>query len=331
MYIANKDRYKKMIYNRVGKSGLLLPQLSLGFWQNFGEEKPFEEVKEIVLAAFDHGITHFDLANNYGMPSGSAESNLGKILSQELKPYRDELIISTKAGYYMWEGPYGDMGSRKYLFASLNQSLKRLQLDYVDIFYHHRPDYDTPLEETMKALADIVHMGKALYVGISNYPADRAREAKKILKSYGVDLLITQPKFSMFNCWIQTEGLVDAMIEEGVGIIPFSILAQGLLTNKYLNGIPKDSRAGKQDVPFLKENDITQEVLDKVVKLNELANKRGQTLAEMTVSWTCQSRGISSVLLGVSKMSQLLSNLKALDHLEFTQEELKQIDYILKS
>lgn len=331
MYIANKDRYKKMTYNRVGHSGLLLPQLSLGFWQNFGHEKPFEEVKEIVLAAFDHGITHFDLANNYGMPAGSAESNLGKILSNELKPYRDELIISTKAGYLMWDGPYGNFGSRKYLFASLNQSLERLQLDYVDIFYHHRPDYDTPLEETMKALADIVHMGKALYVGISNYPADRAREAKKLLKSYGVDLLITQPSFSMFNRWIQNEGLVDAMIEEGVGIIPFSILAQGLLTNKYLKGIPSDSRAGKKDVPFLNEKDITKEVLEKVQKLNEIAKRRGQSLAEMTVSWTCQSRGITSVLLGVSKMSQLLSNLKALDYLSFTEDELKEIDQITNS
>ncbi|MCD4827734.1 MAG: aldo/keto reductase [Acholeplasmataceae bacterium] len=330
MYTANPKRYEKMIYNRVGKSGLLLPQLSLGFWQNFGEEKPFEEVKEIVLAAFDHGITHFDLANNYGRPWGSAERNLGKILANELKPYRDELIISTKAGYYMWAGPYGDMGSRKYLFASLNQSLKRLNLEYVDIFYHHRPDYDTPLEETMKALADIVHMGKALYVGISNYPADRAVEAKKLLKEYGVDLLIHQPKFSMLNRWIQDEGLVDAMVEEGVGIIPFSILSQGLLTTKYLKEIPKDSRAGDKANPFLNENNITKEVLDKVVKLNEIAIKRGQSLAEMAVSWTCQSKGISSVLLGVSRMEQLLSNLKAIDNLEFSKAELDLIESITR-
>lgn len=330
MYIANPNRYEKMTYNKVGKSGLLLPQLSLGFWQNFGHEKTFEEVKKIVLSAFDHGITHFDLANNYGRPAGSAESNLGKILANELKPYRDELIISTKAGYYMWPGPYGDMGSRKYLFASLNQSLKRMNLDYVDIFYHHRPDYETPLEETMKALADIVHMGKALYVGISNYPTDRAIKAKKLLKEYGVDLLIHQPKFSMFNRWIQEEGLVDAMIEEGVGIIPFSILSQGLLTTKYLKGIPKDSRAGDKDNPFLKQDNITKEILDKVRRLNEIAINRGQTLAEMAVSWTCQSKGISSVLLGVSKMSQLISNLKALEHLDFTQEELSKIESIIK-
>lgn len=330
MYVANPKRYEKMKYNRVGKSGLLLPQLSLGFWQNFGEEKPFEEVKEIVLSAFDHGITHFDLANNYGRPAGSAESNLGKIMANELKPYRDELIISTKAGYYMWPGPYGDMGSRKYLFASLDQSLKRLNLEYVDIFYHHRPDYNTPLEETMKALADIVHMGKALYVGISNYPAKRAVEAKKLLKEYGVDLLIHQPSFSMLNRWIQDEGLVDAMVEEEVGIIPFSILSQGLLTTKYLNDIPEDSRAGNKDVPFLNESKITKEILDKVIKLNEIAIKRGQTLAEMAVSWTCQTRGISSVLLGVSKISQLLSNLKALDHLEFSETELEGIEKIVR-
>ncbi len=330
MYVANPKRYEKMKYNRVGKSGLLLPQLSLGFWQNFGEEKPFEEVKEIVLSAFDHGITHFDLANNYGRPAGSAESNLGKIMANELKPYRDELIISTKAGYYMWPGPYGDMGSRKYLFASLDQSLKRLNLECVDIFYHHRPDYNTPLEETMKALADIVHMGKALYVGISNYPAKRAVEAKKLLKEYGVDLLIHQPSFSMLNRWIQDEGLVDAMVEEEVGIIPFSILSQGLLTTKYLNDIPEDSRAGNKDVPFLNESKITKEILDKVIKLNEIAIKRGQTLAEMAVSWTCQTRGISSVLLGVSKISQLLSNLKALDHLEFSETELEGIEKIVR-
>ncbi|MEC9485602.1 MAG: aldo/keto reductase [Candidatus Izemoplasma sp.] len=329
MYKPNEKRYDNMIYNRVGKSGLKLPQLSLGFWQNFGHEKPFEEVKEIVLKAFDAGITHFDLANNYGRPGGSAESNLGKILANELAPYRDELIISTKAGYGMWEGPYGDWGSRKYLMASIDQSLKRLNLDYVDIFYHHRPDYDTPLEETMKALADIVSQGKALYVGISNYPAERARRAAEILRSYGVKLLITQPHFSMLDRWIQTEGLVDAMIDEGVGIIPFSILSQGLLTDKYIEKIPKDSRVANPDIWFLTKDNITDELRDKLIALKKIADKRGQSLAEMTIAWTCVQQGISSVLIGVSKLSQLESNLKAIENVNFTEEELAQIEQIL--
>jgi len=331
MYEASKDRYEKMPYRRVGKSGLKLPLLSLGFWQNFGHEKPFEEVKEIVLTAFNHGITHFDLANNYGRPSGSAESNLGKILKNELKPYRDQLIISTKAGYGMWEGPYGDFGSRKYLMASIDQSLDRLGLDYVDIFYHHRPDYDTPLEETMKALADIVMMGKALYVGISSYPADRAREAKKILESYGVRLLIHQPSFSMLNRWIQTDGLADAMVEEGVGIIPFSILQQGLLTEKYLKEIPKDSRMGNEETWWFKPSELTDEVKAKLIKLKVIAEKRGQSLAQMAIAWTLSQKGISSVLIGVSRLSQLESNLKALENLEFNDVELSQIDLILSS
>lgn len=331
MYEAAKDRYEKMPYRRVGQSGLKLPLLSLGFWQNFGHEKPFDEVKEIVLTAFNNGITHFDLANNYGRPAGSAESNLGKILKNELKPYRDQLIISTKAGYGMWEGPYGDFGSRKYLMASLDQSLERLGLDYVDIFYHHRPDYDTPLEETMKALADIVMMGKALYVGISSYPADRAREAKKILASYGVRLLIHQPSFSMLNRWIQTDGLADAMVEEGVGIIPFSILQQGLLTEKYLKEIPKDSRMGNEETWWFKPSELTDEVKAKLLKLKVIAEKRGQSLAQMAISWTLAQKGISSVLIGVSRLSQLESNLKALEHLDFNEVELSQIDLILSS
>ena len=331
MYEAAKDRYEKMNYRRVGDSGLKLPLLSLGFWQNFGHEKPFEEVKEIVLTAFNHGITHFDLANNYGRPGGSAESNLGKILKNELKPYRDQLIISTKAGYGMWEGPYGDFGSRKYLMASIDQSLERLGLNYVDIFYHHRPDYDTPLEETMKALADIVMMGKALYVGISNYPADRAREAKKILASYGVRLLIHQPSFSMLNRWIQTEGLADAMVEEGVGIIPFSILQQGLLTEKYLKEIPKDSRMGSEATWWFKPSELTDEVKAKLLRLKAFAEKRNQTLAQMAIAWTLAQKGISSVLIGVSRLSQLETNLEALNNLEFTDEEINQIEVILKS
>lgn len=330
MYKAAKDRYQKMPYNRVGKSGLKLPQLSLGFWQNFGEEKPFDEVKEIVLKAFDAGITHFDLANNYGRPAGSAEKNLGRILSKELAPYRDELIISTKAGYGMWEGPYGDHGSRKYLMASLDQSLERLQLKYVDIFYHHRPDYETPLEETMKTLADIVKQGKALYVGISNYPAERARRAVELLRSYGVDMLITQPRFSMLDRWIQTEGLVDAMVDEGVGIIPFSILSQGLLTEKYIDKIPQDSRVANPDIWFLTEENVTKDLRKKLVALQNIAQKRGQTLAEMTIAWTCAQKGISSVLLGVSKLSQLKSNLKAIENTHFTEEELQDILAILE-
>lgn len=331
MYIANKNRYDKMIYNRVGNSGLKLPQLSLGFWQNFGNEKPYEEVKEIVLAAFDAGITHFDLANNYGRPFGSAESNLGKILANELKPYRDELIVSTKAGYTMWDGPYGDHGSRKYLFASLNQSLDRLNLEYVDIFYHHRPDYDTPLEETMKALADLVQMGKALYVGLSNYPADRAKEAIEILRGYGVEMLIHQPKFNMFNQWILEEDLRDTMVDEGVGIIPFSILNQGLLTNKYLKEIPTDSRAGNKDVKFLNAENITPDILEKVKKLNVIAEKRNQSLAQMSIAWVIQTKGITSVLLGVSRLSQLENNLDTLNNLTFTKEELKEISTIIKN
>jgi len=329
MYKAASDRYQKMPYNRVGKSGLKLPQLSLGFWQNFGEEKPFEEVKEIVLKAFDAGITHFDLANNYGRPAGSAEKNLGIILSNELAPYRDELIISTKAGYGMWEGPYGDHGSRKYLMASIDQSLNRLQLDYVDIFYHHRPDYETPLEETMKALADIVQQGKALYVGISNYPAERARRAVELLRSYGVDMLITQPHFSMLDRWIQTEGLVEAMVDEGVGIIPFSILSQGLLTDKYIDKIPEDSRVANPDIWFLTEENITKDLRTKLIALQKIAKKRGQSLAEMTIAWTCAQRGISSVLLGVSKLSQLESNLNAIKNINFSEEELQEILSIL--
>lgn len=329
MYKPAKDRYEKMKYRYVSNSGLKLPVLSLGFWQNFGEEKPFEEVKEVVLKAFDSGITHFDLANNYGRPAGSAESNLGKILKNELKDYRDQLIISTKAGYGMWEGPYGDHGSRKYLFASLNQSLKRLGLEYVDIFYHHRPDYETPLEETMKALADLVAMGKTLYVGISNYPADRAKEAKKILESYGVKLLIHQPSFSMLNRWIQKEGLVDAMVQEGVGIIPFSILQQGLLTKKYLREVPKDSRMGNPDTWWFNEEALTDEIKEKLLALKVIADRRNQSLAQLAIAWTAAQKGISSVLLGVSRLSQLEANLETLNNMDFTKEELITIEKIL--
>ncbi len=331
MYIAYPDRYKNMTYNKVGNSGLKLPQLSLGLWQNFGNEKDFEHVKEIILAAFDAGITHFDLANNYGRPFGSAEENLGKILSTDLLPYRDELIISTKAGYPMWDGPYGDGGSRKYIFASLHQSLKRLQLDYVDIFYHHRPDYNTPLEETMKALAGIVHQGKALYIGLSNYPTERAVEAQKILKSYGVELLIHQPRFNMLERWVQETNLDTELEQVGVGMIPFSILKQGILTGKYSNGIPSKSRAADKDVRFLQTDQITQDLISKSVELSKIAESRQQTLAEMSIAWVCAQQNVSSVLLGVSKLSQLHSNLKSIKNMTFTKEELDAIDSITKS
>lgn len=329
MYIAASDRYQKMKYNRVGKSGLKLPQLSLGFWQNFGNEKPYEEVKEIVLKAFDNGITHFDLSNNYGRPFGSAESNLGKILKEELAPYRDELIISTKAGYTMWSGPYGDHGSRKYIMASLDQSLNRLGLKYVDIFYHHRPDYDTPLKETMKALADIVTQGKALYIGLSNYPLERALEAVKILRGYGVELLIHQPKLSMLNRWVSDEKLDKMLIKEGVGMIPFSVLSQGLLTMKYVKDVPLSSRAGNPDVPFLNKESVTVELKNKLIKLNDIAITRNQSLAQMAISWAYNQLGVSSVLLGVSKISQLEANLETLDNLEFSSDELTKINEII--
>lgn len=331
MYKANPTRYDHMKYNYVGNSGLKLSQISLGMWQNFGEELPFNQVREMVLAAFDAGVTHFDLANNYGRPAGSAESNLGRILKEDLMMYRDEIIISTKAGYGMWEGPYGDGGSRKYLMASLNQSLNRLGLDYVDIFYHHRPDYETPLRETMNALADIVKQGKALYVGLSNYPADRAKEAADILNEYGVKLLITQPRFNMFERWIQTEGLVEAMVDKGVGIIPYSILFQGMLTNKYIKGIPKDSRMGNKDVVFLQDERITPEYKIAITKLKDIADKRNQSIAQLALAWTCAQKGISSVLVGISRLSQLESNLEALINLEFTNEELQEIDDIVKT
>ena len=326
MYKANEKRYDKMKYNYVGNSGLKLPQISLGFWHNFGYEKNYDEVKEVVLKAFDNGITHFDLANNYGRPAGSAESNLGKILSNELKDYRDELIISTKAGWMMWEGPYGDYGSRKYLMASLNQSLKRLGLDYVDIFYHHRPDPNTPLIETMTALADIVKQGKALYVGISSYPTKLALEAKKILDTLGVPLLIHQPSYSMLNRWVQDTNLDIEMEKNGVGIIPFSILSQGLLTNKYLKGIPSDSRAANEDVATLSKSAITDDLLVKLSKLNRIAEKRNQSLAQMAVSYTCIQKGFSSVLIGVSKLEQLEANLEALNNLEFSKVEIEEIE-----
>jgi L-glyceraldehyde 3-phosphate reductase len=328
VYLANKERYASMKYNRVGRSGLKIPAVSLGLWHNFGGIDSFENGRALVRHAFDLGITHFDLANNYGPPPGSAEEMFGRLLATDLKPYRDELVISTKAGYYMWEGPYGEWGSRKYLLSSLDQSLKRMGLDYVDIFYHHRPDPDTPLEETMAALDHAVRSGKALYVGISNYRAPEAKEAIRILKELGTPLLIHQPRYSMFDRWIE-DGLQDVLEEGGVGSIVFSPLEQGLLTNRYLNGIPQDSRAAGASV-FLNEGNITPEKLDKVRKLNEIAESRGQTLAQLALAWVLRGERVTSVLIGASKTSQLDDNVAMLKRLDFSEDELARIEAILK-
>lgn len=312
-----------MSYRRCGKSGVFLPAISLGLWQNFGAIDIRSVFRETLLTAFDHGITHFDLANNYGPPPGSAERNLGDILHSDFAGHRDELLISTKAGYTMWPGPYGDWGSRKYLMASLHQSLKRMKLEYVDIFYHHRPDLNTPLEETMAALRDIVQQGKALYVGLSNYPPDLAKKAAALLKSMGTACLIHQPKYSML---VRTpeEGLLDVLQEEGIGAIAFSPLAQGLLTDKYLRGIPADSRASKEH--FLKSEMITVALIDKIGRLNNLALQRGQTLAQMAIAWLLKDERVSSVLVGARNSDQLLDSLKALDNLNFSAEELERIE-----
>lgn len=326
-YLANENRYDSMKYNRCGRSGLKLSAVSLGLWHNFGGVDVFENGRSILRHAFDNGITHFDLANNYGPPYGSAEENFGKIFKQDFKPYRDQLVISTKAGYDMWPGPYGNWGSRKYLLASLDQSLQRMGLDYVDIFYSHRPDPETPLEETMGALAQAVRQGKALYAGISNYPADRTREAAKILRDLGVPCLIHQPKYSMFERWVE-EDLLDVLEEEGIGCIPFSPLAQGLLTNKYLKGIPEGSRAAKS-WGFLKAEQV-EPAIGKVQKLNELAEQRGQTLAQMALAWILKDERVTSVLIGASSVQQLDDNISMLNQLDFSREELDLIESILK-
>ncbi|MGH2643286.1 MAG: L-glyceraldehyde 3-phosphate reductase [Chitinophagaceae bacterium] len=323
-YLPSSKRYQSMTYRRCGKSGINLPAISLGLWHNFGGVDVMENCRKILYLAFDSGITHFDLANNYGPPPGSAEEDFGKILHQDFHGYRDEMIISSKAGYEMWDGPYGNWGSKKYLFASLDQSLKRMKLDYVDIFYHHRPDPDTPLEETMSALDLIVRQGKALYAGISNYPADKAEKAIHILKQLGTPCLIHQPKYSMFERWVEG-GLLDVLEREGIGCIPFSPLAQGLLTNKYLHGIPADSRAAKP-TGFLKESEVTEERLRKISQLNDMAVKRGQTLAQMALAWLLKDKRITSVLVGASKPEQLSDSLKCLDTLGFTKEELDKIE-----
>lgn len=327
-YLANDARYKTMTYNRCGRSGLMLPAISLGLWHNFGGVDVFENGRAILRHAFDKGITHFDLANNYGPPYGSAEENFGKIMKQDLRPYRDELVISTKAGYDMWPGPYGNWGSRKYLLASLDQSLQRMGLEYVDIFYSHRPDPETPLEETMMALDQAVRQGKALYVGISNYPAERTREAAQILRELGTPCLIHQPKYSMFERWVEDE-LLDVLEEEGIGCIPFSPLAQGLLTNKYLKGIPEGSRAAKS-WGFLKPDQV-EPAIEKVKQLNEIALQRGQTLAQMALAWIMKDQRITSVLIGASSVKQLDDNIAMLDYLHFSQNELQQIEAILNA
>ncbi|MBM7572551.1 L-glyceraldehyde 3-phosphate reductase [Aquibacillus albus] len=329
VYIANEQRYESIPYHRCGNSGLKLPAISLGLWNNFGGEDVFENQRRMLQRAFDLGITHFDLANNYGPPPGSAEENFGQILKKDFLPYRDELIISTKAGFGMWPGPYGDWGSKKYLVASLDQSLKRMGLDYVDIFYHHRPDPETPLEETMAALDLIVQQGKALYVGISNYNAEQTKKAIGILKEQGTPFVIHQAAYSMLNRWVE-DGLTDVLEKEGAGCIAFVPLAQGLLTNKYLNGIPSDSRAAKDYIPFLSEKDISDDVINKVQQLNELANERGQSLAQMALMWVLQEKSVVSALIGASKVEQIEENVKALDHSSFTQEELTKINQILK-
>jgi L-glyceraldehyde 3-phosphate reductase len=327
-YQPASDRYNNMQYRRCGKSGIQLPAISLGLWHNFGHVDVLENSRKILHLAFDNGITHFDLANNYGPPPGSAEENFGKILKEDFAGYRDEMIISSKAGYTMWEGPYGDWGSKKYLVASLDQSLKRMGLDYVDIFYHHRPDPNTPLEETMCALDLIVRQGKALYAGISNYPAEEARKAITILKQLGTPCLIHQPKYSMFVRWVE-DGLMDVLGEEGVGCIPFSPLAQGLLTNKYLKGIPADSRAAKSH-GFLKEEDVTPERVKQIQALNEIAIQRNQTLAQMALAWLLKDPRVTSVLVGASSPAQLADSLQCLKSKTFTADELAAIEKILK-
>jgi len=325
-YLADSKRYDTMTYNRTGKSGVLLPALSIGLWHNFGFVDPIQNGRDILRTAFDLGITHFDLANNYGPPYGSAEENFGTIFKKDFKPYRDELFIATKAGYDMWPGPYGNLGSRKYLISSLDQSLKRMNLDYVDIFYHHRPDPDTPLEETMGALADIVRQGKALYAGISNYNAEDTDKAAKILKDLNVPFILHQAKYSMFDRWVE-EDLLDTIDNHGVGCIAFSPLAQGMLTDKYLNGVPKNSRAAK-DLTYLDKQTVAH-YTDKIQKLNAIAQERGQKLSQMAIAWILRQPQVASVLVGASSSKQLKENAKALDGLGFSEDELKLIDGIV--
>jgi L-glyceraldehyde 3-phosphate reductase len=328
-YTPDENRYTQMLYRRCGKSGIQLSALSLGLWHNFGDDDFEANYRKTIHTAFDCGITHFDLANNYGPPPGSAELNFGKILHEDLNAHRDELIISTKAGYYMWPGPYGEWGSKKYLVSSLDQSLQRMRLDYVDIFYHHRPDPNTPLEETMAALDLIVRQGKALYVGISNYRSEEAVKAIAILKHLGTPCLIHQPKYSMMERWVEEDHLLDLLEAKGVGCIPFSPLAQGLLTNRYINGIPEGSRATKG--VFLKEEQITDAVLNKIKALNEIAVERSQTLAQMALAWLLKDDRVTSVLVGASSSAQLLDSVSCLNNLKFTEGELNSIEEVLNN
>ena len=325
-HVANENRYDSMTYKRTGRSGVLLPAISLGLWHNFGFVDAIKNGRDILRTAFDLGITHIDLANNYGPPPGSAEENFGTIFKQDFKPYRDELFIATKAGYGMWSGPYGDFGSRKYLISSLDQSLKRMGLDYVDIFYHHRPDPDTPLEETMGALADIVRQGKALYVGISNYGSEDTQKAAKLLKELNVPFILHQARYSMFDRWVE-DGKLDTLENNGVGCIAFSPLAQGMLTDKYLKGIPKNSRAGNDSI-FLNAETV-QSNIEKIHSLNTMAQRRGQKLSQMAISWILRQPQVASVLVGASSSNQLKENVKALDCLDFSEDELKLIDGII--
>lgn len=329
MYYANKDRYEKMRYAYCGNSGLKLPLVSLGLWHNFGDHSNLENMKEIIFTAFDNGITHFDLANNYGPAPGSAEKNFGIILKEDLLKYRDELLISTKAGYTMWDGPYGDFGSRKYLIASIDQSLKRMGLEYVDIFYHHRMDKNTPLEETCGALAQIVNSGKALYVGLSNYDGETLEQATKILSELHVPFIINQNRYSIFDRTVESNGLKEMSAKLNKGIISFSPLAQGLLTDRYLNGVPSDSRIAT-DGRFLKTDNLTEKKLNAIRELNEMAKKREQSLAQMALAWVLKDGIVTSVLIGASKAEQVLDNIEAIKNTEFSDEELKKIDKIVK-
>ncbi|HKL43453.1 MAG: L-glyceraldehyde 3-phosphate reductase [Halanaerobiales bacterium] len=326
-YCPNKNRYKNMVYDYCGNSGLKFPAISLGLWHNFGQSDSFEKSRSIIRRAFDLGITHFDLANNYGIPPGSAEKTLGKLLKTDLANYRDQLIISTKAGYGMWEGPYGDGGSRKYLISSLNQSLKSLNLDYVDIFYHHRFDPDTPLEETMETLNHIVKRGKALYVGISNYNSKQTIKAVEILKDFKTPFIINQVSYSIFDRWIEKDDLFDTLSKHKIGGIAFTPLAQGLLTDKYIEGIPKDSRIASSS-QFLSKNDINNNKIIKLKKLNKLAEQRNQSLAQMALAWVLRQKNIVSVLVGASKVKQIEENVKTLEYLKFSKSELEKIDQI---
>jgi len=323
-YEAAVDRYESMTYRRAGRSGLRLPAISLGLWHNFGGGRPLDTQREILCRAFDLGVTHIDLANNYGPPAGAAEENFGRVLASDLRPYRDELVISSKAGYYMWPGPYGEWGSRKYLISSLDQSLRRMGLDYVDIFYHHRPDPDTPVEESMAALDQIVRSGKALYVGISNYDSEQTAAAAAALRELGTPLLIHQPSYSMVNRWIERDGLLGTLEEAGAGCIAFSPLAQGLLTDRYLGGVPADSRIATGG--FLKESALTEETMGKVRALDEIARRRGQTLAQLALAWALRDPRMTSLIIGASSVAQLEANVAALDNLAFTDDVLAEID-----